>query len=62
MELTEDQKTQLSNLKAHFPYRVIFGVLYNDGKFESYAEHDKRKLNKFVKNPDCLVFLLQGVK
>jgi hypothetical protein len=62
MELTQDQITQLSTLKAHFPYRIIFGVLYNDGKFESYAEHDKRKLNKLVKNPDCSIFLLQGVK
>ena len=62
MELTDDQKKQLSSLKSYFPYRVIFGVLYNDGKFESYAEHDKRKLNKLVKNPDCSIFLLQGVK
>jgi hypothetical protein len=49
MTLTTDQENQLKRLKQYFPYRIIFGVIYPTGEFETYAEHDKRKMNKFVK-------------
>jgi len=47
--LTKENEDILIRLKAYFPYRIVFGVIYPDGKFESYAVNNKRKLNKFLK-------------
>ncbi len=56
MEITKENEDQLRRLKMYFPYRVVFGVLYNDGNFETYAKNDKRLLNKFLKNPEVKVY------
>lgn len=43
--LTQEQEQQLRQLKAHFPFRIVWGTITADGQFETYATHDKRKLN-----------------
>jgi len=57
MELTEEQKQQMINLKNWLPYRIVFGVIMPDGQFGTYAETTKRKLNKFLKTEGCQVFI-----
>lgn len=49
MELTKENEQELIRLKQYFPFRVVFGVKYDDGKFESYAMNNRRKMNSFVK-------------
>ncbi len=57
-KLTEDQKQQLYRLKQHFPYRIIFGVLTPENEFLTFAETTKRKMNKYAKMSDHVVFKL----
>jgi hypothetical protein len=48
-QFTEEQKQQLINLKNHLPYRIVFGVIFPDGEFCTFAEYTKHKLNKYAR-------------
>lgn len=47
--LTEGNKNDLIRLKQYFPYRIVFGVVMPDGKFDTYASTTKHKMNKFLR-------------
>jgi hypothetical protein len=49
MEFTEEQRNQIINTKAYFPYRIVFGVILPDGTFEVYANYTKHKMNRFAR-------------
>jgi hypothetical protein len=47
---TAEQEAQLRNLKAHFPYRIIWGeVIPDTQEFVSHADYDRRGLNKSLR-------------
>ena len=46
---TEAQEAELRNLKAHFPYRIVWGAVDQNGTFEAQATHDRRRLNKYLR-------------
>ena len=44
---TTEQEEQLRNLKAHFPFRIVWGAVNADtGEFEAQATSDRRRLMK----------------
>lgn len=57
-KLTVEQEKILRHLKAHFPYRVVFGVLDKDsGEFSSWAKSTKREALKLARQGHA-VFIL----
>lgn len=56
MELNKEQIDRMNYIKSYYPYRIVFGVIMPNGDFDVYAEYTKRKLNKFLRNPECKVF------
>ena len=46
---TPEQEQEMRKLKSHFPYRLVWGAL-KDGNFETHATHDRRKLNKYLRD------------
>jgi len=51
MELTQEQVKQVVSLKEHFPFRICYGALDpKTGEFEAYAAHDKRRMNKLLRD------------
>jgi hypothetical protein len=57
--LSKEQEKELMRLKEYFPFRIVFGVLYKNGKFETYAENTRRRLNSFARISDLKVFEIQ---
>jgi hypothetical protein len=49
MELNEQQVQELSRLKAYFPYRIVFGVIDQEGKFEAYAKTTMHTANHLAR-------------
>jgi len=44
---TTEQEAELRNLKAHFPFRIVWGTINpQDQSFEAWASTDRRELNK----------------
>lgn len=47
---TIEQERQLADLKAHFPFRIVWGALSPDNsEFEAHADYDRRKLMRYVR-------------
>lgn len=49
---TEQQTKDLMSLKAHFPYRIVWGAVNVNSTphdFEMHADHDRRKLNSYLR-------------
>ncbi len=46
---TAEQESQLVQLKRHFPYRIIWGAVDQNGVFESHATYDRRRLMSYVR-------------
>lgn len=42
--LNLETQADLKRLKMYFPYRIVFAS-YLDGKFETFADHTKRRMN-----------------
>lgn len=48
----EAQVKELANLKAHFPFRIIWGAFNPQTmEFEAHADFNRRKLMKRVRTP-----------
>lgn len=44
--LTDAQRAELATLKAHFPYRIVFGVIRKDtGAFEAWCKTTMHSAN-----------------
>ena len=47
IELTPAQVSELSRLKAYFPFRIVFGVVNKDtGEFEAWAKQTMHTANR----------------
>ena len=58
MKLTATQQTELTNLKAHFPYRIIYAQIDKDtGEFFAAAVTNMRIPNKLAREGH-LVFVV----
>lgn len=53
--LTESQTAEVLKLKAYFPFRIVYGVLYPDGTFGAFADVSRRRINALVRK-GCAVF------
>ena len=50
MELSQEQINEIARLKAHFPYRIIYGVMGKEiERAEFYAVTNMRIPNKLVR-------------
>ena len=50
MELTTEQNAELSRLKAHFPYRVVWGAIHPEThEWVASANTSKRQMNSYVR-------------
>lgn len=48
--LTKEQTEELARLKAHFPYRIVFGVIRKDtGAFEAWCKPTMAVANRLVR-------------
>ncbi len=48
--LTKEQTEELARLKAHFPYRIVFGVIRKDtGAFEARARSTMTVANRLAR-------------
>jgi hypothetical protein len=52
---TMEQEMQLRQLKAMFPFRIVWGCIDENGNFESHASYDRRALMARVRKPGWLV-------
>lgn len=59
MELTQQQTQELQRLKAYFPYRIVFGVIHQDGSFEAYAKTTMHTANHLARK-GASVFIFWG--
>ena len=49
MELSSEQQEELRRLSRYYPYRVVFGVVYNNtGKFEAWAKPTRHAANRLA--------------
>ena len=56
LTLTESQLVELQNLKSHYPYRIIYGMVDRDThKFEAYAVTSMRIPNKLAREGHAVV-------
>lgn len=39
----------LRDVKAHYPYRIVWGFIGDDGTPEVYASHNRRARNKAIR-------------
>ena len=46
---TKEQEDELRNLKAHFPYRIVWGAVDINGEFYRGADVTRHKLNRFLR-------------
>lgn len=56
--LNDEQLKELQRLKAYFPFRIVFGVIDQDGKFEAYAKTTMHTANSLSRKGHS-VFLLK---
>lgn len=54
MELTKEQTQELQRLKEYFPFRIVFGVLNQDGSFEAYAKTTMHTANRLARKGACV--------
>lgn len=47
---TVEQERGLRQLKAHFPYRIVWGAVDQNGNFEMHTSHTRHKLNKYLRD------------
>jgi cytochrome b len=58
MKLSDAQEEQLANLKAHFPFRICWGMIDKEtGEFSCFAAFDKRGMNKAARQGHFVVAL-----
>ena len=55
--LSLETQSELKRLKQYFPFRIVFAS-YLDGKFETFADHTKRRMNSILRKGG-LVWALQ---
>lgn len=49
-------RVDLERLKGYFPYRIVFATQNPEtGKIETFADHTRRRLNKFLRNGQVVV-------
>jgi hypothetical protein len=59
MQLTDDELRQMRSLKAHCPFRIVYGAKHPEtGEFVCAASHTKRPANDYVRK-GWLVFILE---
>lgn len=49
---TAEQTSELARLKAHFPFRIVWGAVNTQTDphtFEAHASHDRRRLMNYVR-------------
>lgn len=46
---TVEQEQELVNLKAHFPFRIVWGAVDTNGTFEAHTSYDRRKLLSYLR-------------
>ncbi len=50
IELTTGQRQEITSLKSHYPYRIIYGMIDKDtGEFQASAVTTMRIPNKLVR-------------
>lgn len=50
-----EQLRTLSFLKAHFPFRIVWGGFDANGEFHSGADYTRHRLNAFLRKPGHIV-------
>jgi len=46
---TAAQEQELVSLKQHFPFRIVWGAVDQNGVFEAHTSYDRRKLMSYVR-------------
>lgn len=46
---TEEQELELVHMKAHFPFRICWGAVNNNGEFVTGASKTLRRANDYVR-------------
>lgn len=49
-ELSLNQQEELTNLKRHFPFRIVFAAVNSEtGEVQFHARNTRRKMNYFLR-------------
>lgn len=51
---TVEQENELRRLKAYFPFRIVWGVVDENGNFTCGASTTRRELNRLLRKPGSI--------
>lgn len=58
LNMNQDQINELKRIKMYFPYRIVFGAISPDGKFDAYCKTTMHTANNLVRK-GYQVFILE---